>query len=811
MDTGEWELPADLKEEDILPANWGDLDIDDIKGLDFDFDEDRINLLKDVSLDTSLNYSQTPEYSNKLNFNQIQNNVTNAVTKVTESFSCNKNDTNILSGQTLQDIRVPEQQKIAPDLSVNISPTPIKQVNNIQPSPVSGRLNVVNIPSNIITSAVPNLIATTVGQNQQALNLNGTTTLVQISPQQIQPQVVRRVMTPNTTSQSVPQLLQQSSPTVIQHVMFSENDTLTTPTATVLYKTPTLATISTQVQGDATFVTGIPFVLDSDKVPVARIVGSSLNQQLCNTFPKEKKSSHNEIEKRYRCSINDKILELKNLVAGEEAKLHKSQILKKAIDYIRFLLNQNARLRAEVNAFRMKDKKQKFSDITSVCDSPPYSDSSPQHSPLPEQSLSPSPDLSRTDSPTEMQSPENSPSYYIGNGMTDRSRMVLCMVMFAVIAFNPIAIFSKKSSYFSLNGLDNTYDEGRGGRTLMNIYEEGPSFIGKFYPSLFTWFLNFIVLAVFLTKLFIYSEPCFKNRPSGSHIYKKYVNQGDTEISKKNYSIASSKYSAALLSMGRPLPVSTLEKTCGLLWQMFRQILQRLYVGKWLAQHAGGFFIDKEARKAIGERAIETLNILHKLNRLHLMGHMDDSSHILGLYISLSCINIAECVNIDDYEKANILVTCALRARESLPSKWYLLARFLLSRARKICKRAGSIPQQLQWLYSPKGQRFFVSHKWSYDAKRKSLFSDLSDKANPIGYLLVLYREHLLERALRTLINPGQKSDDVCENGTKRCTKTSDVLDYLDLLKDTFTTENVDEINKWWCNVCRNSDPLAAW
>jgi sterol regulatory element-binding transcription factor 1 len=35
----------------------------------------------------------------------------------------------------------------------------------------------------------------------------------------------------------------------------------------------------------------------------------------------ERKSSHNVIEKRYRLSINDKILELKNLVAGEESKV----------------------------------------------------------------------------------------------------------------------------------------------------------------------------------------------------------------------------------------------------------------------------------------------------------------------------------------------------------------------------------------------------------------------------------------------------------------------------------------------------------
>ena len=35
----------------------------------------------------------------------------------------------------------------------------------------------------------------------------------------------------------------------------------------------------------------------------------------------ERKSSHNVIEKRYRLSINDKILELKNLVAGDDSKV----------------------------------------------------------------------------------------------------------------------------------------------------------------------------------------------------------------------------------------------------------------------------------------------------------------------------------------------------------------------------------------------------------------------------------------------------------------------------------------------------------
>ena len=36
----------------------------------------------------------------------------------------------------------------------------------------------------------------------------------------------------------------------------------------------------------------------------------------------ERKSAHNVIEKRYRSSINDKIVELKDIVAGKDAKVH---------------------------------------------------------------------------------------------------------------------------------------------------------------------------------------------------------------------------------------------------------------------------------------------------------------------------------------------------------------------------------------------------------------------------------------------------------------------------------------------------------
>ena len=54
----------------------------------------------------------------------------------------------------------------------------------------------------------------------------------------------------------------------------------------------------------------------------------------------EKRTSHNAIEKRYRLSINDKIIELKNLVVGEEAKVQYTSVFRVYED-IHIVFNSN--------------------------------------------------------------------------------------------------------------------------------------------------------------------------------------------------------------------------------------------------------------------------------------------------------------------------------------------------------------------------------------------------------------------------------------------------------------------------------------
>ena len=170
-----------------------------------------------------------------------------------------------------------------------------------------------------------------------------------------------------------------------------------------------------------------------------------------------RKSGHNAIEKRYRSSINDRILELKTILAGEDAKMNKSAILRKAIEYIRHLQNKTSRLEQENKALKTKIQQMKeprYSVLAGLQTqpqlSPPYSN--PSHSPG---SVASASDSGFSDS--------DYPGATVG--MMDKSRLALCMVMFSVLILNPF------SPYIHDN--DDIYSsDGSVGRTILEVYEQ---------------------------------------------------------------------------------------------------------------------------------------------------------------------------------------------------------------------------------------------------------------------------------------------------------------------------------------------------
>lgn len=178
-----------------------------------------------------------------------------------------------------------------------------------------------------------------------------------------------------------------------------------------------------------------------------------------------KRSAHNAIERRYRTSINSCIVELKNMVVGSDAKLHKSAILRKAIDHIRYLQNQNNKLKQENMYLKniMTESKHGLKDLltsqqnASVMTPPRSDESNPSLSPSHSDTSMPSSPF--CDSGIKDDSDDNSSDVTSVRGMTSHSRLTLCMFMLAVFIVNP---FSKMLNSGKSNDMGTTgYDGGR--------------------------------------------------------------------------------------------------------------------------------------------------------------------------------------------------------------------------------------------------------------------------------------------------------------------------------------------------------------
>lgn len=254
-------------------------------------------------------------------------------------------------------------------------------------------------------------------------------------------------------------------------------------TPTVMYTTTvsgSVAPIEQQnilVNGTLLTTTRIPVVLDTEnKVPITRIVPK---------VKEVKRSAHNAIERRYRTSINDKIIELKNMIVGETAKLNKSAILKKSVEKIKDLQKENHDLKSENK--RLKKElislrggpapmvtleqllidgcgKKKTKEIYHSHASPAMSEDTPMTPPRSDESnpssSPPYSDCSMPPSPFSGRDESNSSV----RGMTPHSRLALCVFMFAVLAINPFSHFVTSGSL----GSQNSFDASPSRRTILS-------------------------------------------------------------------------------------------------------------------------------------------------------------------------------------------------------------------------------------------------------------------------------------------------------------------------------------------------------
>ncbi|XP_012581650.1 PREDICTED: sterol regulatory element-binding protein 1 isoform X2 [Condylura cristata] len=674
-----------------------------------------------------------------------------------------------------------------------------------------------------VQSAVPQQMLTATATPTAAPGTTTVTSQIQQVPVLLQPHFIK------TDS-----LLLTTMKTDLGTTMKGANISSLAPGATV--QTGPLQTL---VSG-GTILATVPLVVDTDKLPINRLVAGSKTLGSAQSRG-EKRTAHNAIEKRYRSSINDKIVELKDLVVGTEAKLNKSAVLRKAIDYIRFLQQSNQKLKQENLSLRNAAHKSKsLKDLVSSCGSgrntdvcmegmkpevvdtlsPPPSDagSPSQSSPLSMGSRSSGSGGSGSDSEPDSPVFEDSqvkPEQLLSphsRGMLDRSRLALCMLVFLCLSCNPLA--SLLGSW-GLSGSSYATSIYHGRNMLGTKSRDGPGWAPWLLPPL-VWLTNGLLVLISLALLFVCGEPVTRPHSGPAVHFWRHRKQADLDLARGDFAQAAQQLWLALRALGRPLPASHLDLACSLLWNLIRHLLQRLWVGRWLAGQAGGLQRDSALQADARASARDAALVYHKLHQLHTMGKYI-GGHLVATNLALSALNLAECAGdaVSVATMAEIYVAVALRVKTSLPRALHFLTRFFLSSARQAClAQSGSVPLAMQWLCHPVGHRFFVDGDWTVcSAPRESLYSLAGNPVDPLAQVTQLFREHLLERALNCVAQPSPSPG--AADGDK---EFSDALGYLQLLNSccdaagtpacsfsisssTTTTTGVDPVAKWWASL----------
>ncbi|XP_028267386.1 sterol regulatory element-binding protein 1 isoform X2 [Parambassis ranga] len=670
------------------------------------------------------------------------------------------------------------------------------------------------------------------------------------SPSSVQPVTVQAQLQGLTTTS--PLLATSSSPpvqTIAPHIqqvpvllqpqfIKAESLLLTTlkhdPCMVTTVAPPTSLTTSSTVQstslqafvGGGTILTTVPVMVDTEKLPINRIPISG--KPVGQPHKGEKRTAHNAIEKRYRSSINDKIVELKDLVAGTEAKLNKSAVLKKAIDYIRYLQQANQKLKQENFALKMAAQKNKSlkdlvamevdgqADVKNELPTPPASDvgsptsyshcgsDSEPDSPMGEDTK---PNMANLDQPAAGGS---------AGGMLDRSRMALCAFTFLFLSLNPLATLLCSSGSSSARSTT-TISSHHAGRSVLGVEIAADSWglMDWMLPSILVWLLNGILVSGVLIRLLVYGEPVTRPHSGSSVLFWRHRKQADLDLARGDFAQASHNLWTCMKALGRPLPTSQLDLACAALWSLLRFCLQRLWVGRWLAARAGGLRSDRPLQEDACKSSRDAALVYHRLHQLHMTGKLN-GSHLSAVHMALSAVNLAECAGscLPVASLAEVYVSAALRVKASLPRILHFTSRVFLSSARQAClSSSGSVPPAMQWLCHPLGHRFFVDGDWAIrSTPKESIYSQAGNTVDPLAQVTQAFREHLLEKALYCVAQPHEEKGSSQGEG-----EYADALEYLQLLisasdaagatsqsfaiGSNMATVGCDPHSKWWSSV----------
>lgn len=303
--------------------------------------------------------------------------------------------------------------------------------------------------------------------------------------------------------------------------------------------------------------------------------------------------------------------------------------------------------------------------------------------------------------------------------------------------------------------------------------------------------LNCIVVACVLARLLVYGEPLYpaQDEDSALGLHKAAA---EAELCRREPKAAAFQLGECLRALGRPLPSSGLDEAVALAWQLVRQGLNRLLVGRWLARQARSGLSAKDVRHSHARTAL----LYHQLHQLHLLGHGGGSA-LGGLAQALAAVNLAEAAG-DEMEAAplvSIYAHLGLRLRKSLPSLPFLGLHFLAKAARVAKKEGAELPPNLFWLFEPAGKVFLASKAaeevWSRKLESFMPFAGVPSLPCPLDLLTAAFKVELMERSLSSPVARKAPSE---LSGAEAEVRELKELCYL-LLE---TSPECDGVGRWW-------------
>ncbi|CAB3403341.1 unnamed protein product [Caenorhabditis bovis] len=543
----------------------------------------------------------------------------------------------------------------------------------------------------------------------------------------------------------------------------------------------------------------------------------------------ERRTAHNLIEKKYRCSINDRIQHLKLILAGDEAKLSKSATLRKAIDHIENLEAENQSLRREVEKLRAIL-------IANGLTTKSRRDS-PDCAAMQNNDSSPSPPRSEKKRARMMTNGNAS------NG-PNSSRITLFAMLMAVLIFNPLGLlagstFAAQTSASSTDRkipIASPFEHGRilddSGPGLIEIADERSSLI----RPLLIWSVNFAMIAYVLMRLLVYGEPVQDFKSTTWTTFVATREKARAEHASGNFREAQRQFSECLVILGRPLPTTGLETILSIVWECIRHLLNWLWIGRWMSRRKRS---TSTPVPVVCRSHAHTAVLYHDIHQLHLMGFTDyeddanEPSMISGLYLALCAVNLAESAGAssDGLPRsimAQIYIAASIRCRIELPKLFAPIASgYFLRRARRHIRRAPEhTVAQFLWLFHPATRRFMADAerlKYLLQTKqRMGMASFLNEEMNtPLARLRSMLKVYLLTQLVKELAGGEEFASStnllVDETAHGQLDDDIDIVDISRLLTSISTRSSAiaanekDEASKFGCWLSREGDACCTW